>query len=142
MDVFASDATDLVIDVNGYFAPMATGGLSLYNVTPCRVLDTRKPAGSQPFSGKVDVNVSAAARGIPVESQAYVFNATAVPPGALGYLTLWPQGGSQPVVSTLNAMDAAISSNLAIVPAAAGSISAFASDLTHLVLDISGYFAQ
>jgi uncharacterized repeat protein (TIGR01451 family) len=45
IEVFASNNTDLVIDVNGYFAPMGSGGLSLYTVTPCRVVDTRKPAG-------------------------------------------------------------------------------------------------
>jgi hypothetical protein len=38
VDVFASNPTDLVIDVNGYFAPMATGGLSLYGVAPCPVV--------------------------------------------------------------------------------------------------------
>ena len=41
VDVFATNNTDLVIDINGYFAPPGTGGLSLYNLTPCRVIDTR-----------------------------------------------------------------------------------------------------
>ena len=52
----------------------------------------------------------------PSTAQAYVFNATVVPPGALGYLTLWPDGEDQPMVSTLNAIDGAITSNMAIVP--------------------------
>jgi hypothetical protein len=63
-----------------------------------------------------------------------------VPPGPLGFLTLWPQGAAQPLVSTLNAIDGAVTSNLAIVPAANGSISIFGSNPTHLVMDISGYF--
>ena len=142
IDIFASSTTNLVIDINGYFAPAAPGGLSLYNVTPCRVLDSRKPAGSPPFSGALDVNVSGSPCGIPVAGQAYVLSVTVVPPGALGYLSLWPQGQPQPVVSTLNALDAAITSNLALVPTANGSVSVFASNLTHLVLDIFGYFAQ
>ncbi len=79
--------------------------------------------------------------GAPGTAQAYVFNATVVPPGSLGYLTLWPQGQTQPVVSTLNALDGAITSNMAIVPTANGSIAAFPSNPTHLVLDIFGYFA-
>jgi hypothetical protein len=41
----------------------------------------------------------------------------------------------------LNAVDGAVTSNMAIVPANNGNISAFASNATHLVLDISGYFA-
>ena len=68
-------------------------------------------------------------------------SATVVPAGALGYLTLWPQGQTQPTVSTLNALDAAVTSNMAIVPAASGSISAFPSNPTHLILDLFGYFA-
>ena len=72
---------------------------------------------------------------------AYVFNATVVPSGSLGYLTLWADGAPQPVVSTLNAYDGFITSNMAIVPNLDGSIDAFAAGLTQLILDISGYFA-
>jgi uncharacterized repeat protein (TIGR01451 family) len=141
IDIFASNATDLVIDINGYFAPMTTGGLSLYPVTPCRTLDTRQPAGSQPISGAHNVLVSAQACGISPSAQAYIFGATVVPPGALGYLTLWPQGQTQPNVAALNAVDGAVTSNLAIVPSSNGSISVFPSNPTHLILDIFGYFA-
>jgi hypothetical protein len=141
VSVFVTDASDLVIDINGYFAPPGAGGLSFHNLPPCRVLDTRNPPGSQPFSGTLNVNVTASGCGLPASAQAYVLNATVVPPGALGFLTLWPQGGTQPLVSTLNAGDGAITSNLAIVPTTNGSVSAFPSDPTHLVLDISGYFA-
>ena len=34
ISVFVTNASDVVLDVNGYFAPPATGGLSLYTVTP------------------------------------------------------------------------------------------------------------
>ena len=74
-------------------------------------------------------------------AQAYVFNASVVPVGALGYLTLWPDGATQPLVSTLNALDASISSNMAIVPTTNGKVDAYASGLTQLILDISSYFA-
>jgi hypothetical protein len=70
-----------------------------------------------------------------------VFSATVVPSGPLGHLTLWPQGQSQPTVATLNALDAAVTSNLAIVPTSNGSISAFPTNSTRLVLDMFGYFA-
>jgi hypothetical protein len=70
-----------------------------------------------------------------------VFNATVVPPGSLGFLTLWPQGTARPLVSTLNAIDGSITSNLAIVPTNNGQISSFPSNPAQLILDISGYFA-
>jgi len=141
VSVFATDATDLVIDVNGYFAPEGPGGLSLYAVTPCRVLDSRQPAGTPPFSTTLDVNVTAAPCGVPATAQAFVLNATVVLPGFLGYITMWSQGQSRPLASTLNAYDGAVTNNMAIVPTTTGSVSVFPSGPTHLVLDIFGYFA-
>ena len=141
VSVFVTDDSNLVIDINGYFAPPSPGGLSLFPLTPCRVADTRNPPGSPPFLGTLNVNVTASGCGTATSAQAYLLNATVVPPGPLGFLTLWPQGAAQPLVSTLNAGDGAITSNMAIVPTANDSVSAFVPDKTHLVLDISGYFA-
>lgn len=45
-------------------------------------------------------------------------------------------------MATLNAIDGAITSNMAIVPASAnGGISVYASDPTHVIFDVTGYFA-
>jgi hypothetical protein len=139
--VFVTNDSDVVIDINGYFAPPGQGGLSFYTLSPCRVLDTRNPPGTPPFNGKIDVNVNNSGCGVPATAHSYVLNATVVPSGGLGFLTLWPQGAAQPLVSTLNAVDGAVTSNQAIVPTTNGSISAFGSSSTHLVLDIAGYFA-
>ncbi|HXB21665.1 MAG TPA: hypothetical protein VNV88_09800, partial [Candidatus Solibacter sp.] len=141
VSVFVTNDSDLVIDINGYFAPVTANGLALFNLSPCRVLDTRNPAGSPPFTGKLDINVAASTCGVPVSAQSFVLNATVVPPGPLGFLTMWPQGAQQPLVSTLNATDGVITSNMAIVPTTNGSVSAFTSQSSHLVLDISAFFA-
>jgi len=77
----------------------------------------------------------------PSTAHAYALNAAVVPAGPLIYLTLWPDGGSQPYVSTLNADDGAITSNMAIVPTNNGAVDAFADGTTNLILDISSYFA-
>jgi hypothetical protein len=139
ISVFVYDAADVVIDVNGYFAAPNASGLSLYTVTPCRVLDTRTAAGA--FKGELTVAVESSTCAPSSTAQAYVLNATVVPVGNLSYLTLWPDGESQPVVSTLNAGDGAITSNMAIVPTNNGSIDAFSTNPTQLILDISSYFA-
>ena len=52
-----------------------------------------------------------------------------------------PDTEPMPEVSTLNAYDGFITSNMAIVPTLDGSIDAYAAGLTELILDISGYFA-
>ncbi len=139
--VFPNNTTDLLIDINGYFGTPGTGGLSLHPIAPCRVIDTRGVGNGQPFQGELTVNVINSPCSPPANAQAYVFNATVVPPGGLGYLTLWPDGADQPLVSTLNAIDGSIASNMAIVPTSNGSIDAYASALTQLILDISSYFA-
>jgi hypothetical protein len=148
IDVFATNATDLVLDVNGYFAtPGAGGGLSFYTLAPCRISDTRNNAG--PFGGPImnagetrAVPVPASSCSVPPAAQAYSLNATVVPQGFLGYLSLWPAGGSQPLVSTLNSPDGTVVANAAIVPAgAAGPLNAYVTDAAHLILDINGYFA-
>ena len=141
VNVYATDNTDFILDINGYFAPRITGALSLYTLTPCRALDTRQPVGSAAFSGTIQVNVVGSLCGASAAANAFVLNATVVPPSPLGYLTLWPAGISQPIVSTLNAFDGALTSNMAIVPAGSGSISAYADSSTYLILDLSGYFA-
>jgi hypothetical protein len=142
VSAYASNDTDLVIDINGYFAATPQQGLSLYPMSPCRVRDTRYVGNGQPFSGELVVDVVNSPCQPPSQSQAYVLNATVVPSGPLGFLALWPDGGSLPVVSTLNSWDGAVTSNMAVVPASnQGEIDAYATDLTQLILDMSSYFA-
>jgi hypothetical protein len=139
IEVFVTDNTDLVIDVDGYFAAPGQNGLSLYTLAPCRALDTR--SGSGAFVGTLATNFVTGPCSLPSSALGYVMNATAIPLFPLGYLTLWPDGENQPNVSTLNAKDGITASNMAILPSVNGSIDAFASGYTHLILDVSSYFA-
>ena len=139
INVLATNDTDLIIDIDGYFAPSSSTGLSLYNLTPCRLLDTRLANGA--FTGTLNVNVSGSACNAPSTAQSYVLNATVVPVQPLGALTMWATGGLFPLASTLNSIDGVVMSNLAFVPDSNGSISASASNPSQLILDISGYFA-
>ncbi len=151
VSVRASNPTDLVLDINGYFIDpgLNSQSLAFYPLPPCRVYDSRNPDG--PLGGPVliptddsrTIPVLSSNCGVPGNAAAYSVNATAVPPSAgLGFLTLWPTGLNRPFVSTLNAPTAAITANAAIVPAGTnGSINAFVSGVSHLVIDINGYFA-
>ncbi len=139
ISVYPSADTDLVVDIDGYFEGPGGNGLSLYALQPCRVLDTRQ--GNGPFEGQMVVDLLRSSCLIPRSAQAYVFNATVVPQGPLGYLTLWPDGQQQPEASTLNARDGFVTSNMAIVPTQNLNIDAYASASTQLILDLSSYFA-
>jgi hypothetical protein len=147
ISTYVTHDTDLVIDINGYFAAPDKDGLALYPVVPCRVMDTRPPLGNGPFKGTLSppVDLANSPCAAPSTAKAYVFSATAVPTGNLGYLTLWPDGGDMPLVSTLNALDGIVTSNMAIVPAGTGGrVNAYADRnqaTTDLIVDISSYFA-
>lgn len=142
ISVFAYDDTDMIADINGYFGPAGQGGYSFYPAAPCRAYDSRDNNG-QPFQGTKAVNIAGSPCAPPATARGYVFNATVVPDHGhpMGYLTLWPDGEDMPLVSTLNAYDGLVTSNMAIVPNDNGSVDAYADGLTHLILDISGYFA-
>ncbi len=148
ISVYVSNATDVILDGNGYFAaPGSPGALNFYPVTPCRVADTRNPAG--PFGGPEmaaatarSFAIPASACNIPSTAAAYSLNLTVVPDARLSYLSAWATGSSQPNVSTLNSWDGSVVANAAIVPAGtSGAISVYVTDPTHVILDINGYFA-
>ena len=125
--------------------PINTNALQFIAITPCRLVDTRNAVG--PFGGPLlsagstrSFVVPNASCSIPASAVAYSLNVTVIPPAALSFLTIWPTGQSEPLVSTLNS-DGRVKANAAIVPAGTGgAVSVFVSDATHLILDISGYF--
>ncbi len=160
-------AADVVIDMNGYFAPPASG-LQFYPVAPCRLVDTRGTAagfnGIDPFAGPsitagqtLTIPVQSTAEAgddtepapcgvIPSSAQAYSFNLTVVPhAGGVDYVTLWPAGSTKPYVSTLDDPEGSILANAAIVPAgtSSGGVSVYNSGpaTTDVVIDMNGYFA-
>ena len=127
-------------------AGAAADALQFMPITPCRLVDTRTAPG--PFGGPAigagigrSFVLPQGGCGLPSTAAAYSLNVTVVPTGALGYLTIWPTGESQPVSSTLNSPDGRVKANAAIVAAGAGgAISIYASDTTNVVIDIDGYF--
>ncbi len=148
ISVYVTNPTDVIIDINGYFAPPGSPGeLLFYSVNPCRISDTRLPVG--PLGGPSigagqsrDFPVSSGSCGVPLAARALSLNATVVPSGPLIYLSLWPTGQTQPVVSTLNSYDGTVVSNAALVPTGTnGSVTGYVSNHTDLILDTNGYFA-
>jgi hypothetical protein len=146
--LFASDPTNAIIDINGYFVPISGAqNLAFFPITPCRLADTRGATGT--FGGPAlaaDTSrtfpVLAGPCGIPASAQAYAFNMTVVPTGPLGFLSAWPAGLSEPQTSTLNAPTGTVTANMAIIPAGSGGgISVLATNATNLIIDITGYFA-
>jgi hypothetical protein len=152
IDLYVSDPTDVLFDINGYFAPPSSsaGGLSFYPLPPCRVADTRALAGFYPPFGQAMLfpgfqrtyDLPTSSCGIP-SAGAYSLNFTAIPVAALGAYIVWPDGQSRPNASTMNSYSGSIVSNAAIVAAGStGAIAIYVTDWTESLFDINGYFAQ
>lgn len=78
----------------------------------------------------------------PSTAQVYAVNFTAVPHEPLRYLTTRPDGGVQPLVSTLNSQTGTTVANGAIVSTRSyGTLDVFVTNETDLVVDVGGYFA-
>jgi hypothetical protein len=151
VDVYAFNATDFLVDVNGYFAPDDGNGLYYYPVTQCRVSDSTT-ALSAPFGGPIyDAKSThtiplpaSACPGIPAGAKAYALNVTAMPGGSpMPFLTAYPTGQPQPNASILNAFEGQVVTNSAIVPAGTnGAVDVYAFGKTHVVVEIAGYFGR
>jgi hypothetical protein len=152
ISLYASNPSDVIVDVNGYFAPAGgQNALSYHPVTPCRISDTRGvngfsgpfgPPAVTPYSART-VPARSSACGIPALALAYVLNATAVPTGRLDFLTVQPSGAPFLGVSTLNAFTGQVTANMAIVPAGTlGSVDLYTSQFSNVILDLNGYFTK
>jgi len=151
ISVYVSSDTDLLIDINGYFAPPGNpGALYFFSMEPCRVADTRSGSGFSGAFGPPSL-VAGATRDFPMLSsscdispaaQAYSLNLTVVPPGPMGFLTAWPAGQARPLASTVNSPTGTVVASAAIVAAGTnGDIDVFSNGATDLVIDINGFFA-
>jgi len=147
--VIAGNPTDLIIDINGYFAAPGSSGLEFFPLTPCRIADTRSTQGFTGAFGPPSL-AGSVTRDFPLATspclsgseQAYSLNMTVVPPGPLGFLSVWPTGQPYPGVSTLNSPDGTTLANAAIVPAGtSGDVNVLAGNPTDVIIDINGKFA-
>ena len=134
-----------------FSAQPAAVSLVFVAMTPCRVADTRSGMGFTGAFGPPSLTggairtfpiQSGSACAIPPIAQAYSLNVTALPPGILGFITVFPTGQAFPNASTLNDLLGTIVANAVIVPAGSGgSVDVYASDPTDLIIDINGYYA-
>src|SRR6478672_611293 len=130
----------------------AAGPYQFFSVTPCRIVDTRRPngvTGGPALANQAVRNFPIAGQcGVPATAKAAVLNVTIASPSNAGYLILYPYNTTQPLVSTINwAAGEPALANGAIVPLSADPTLQLAvySELygggnVHLILDVTGYF--
>lgn len=148
---FAERSSSAMVMAPSIVAAVAPAALTFVAMTPCRVIDTRgfpAPFGTPSLVAGVPRSFPMRAStlcSIPATAMAYSLNITVVPVNSqpLGFLTVWPFGTTQPNTSTLNSLTGSVVANAAIAPAGSdpsGSINAYASNATDLIVDINGYY--
>jgi hypothetical protein len=138
----------IVTVMSAVSAAAQTGPYQFYAVAPCRIVDTRNPNSTNggPIMGtnsQRDFTVRGNC-GIPTTAKAVSLNVTITGATQSSFLTLWPSGGTRPVVSTINFN----STDPALANGAIVGVSTNATDLSvynnfgnvHVILDVTGYF--
>ena len=127
---------------------VGSGPVDFFTLAPCRILDTRNPAG--PLGGPAlaaqgDRTFAVANTcGIPPTAKAISVNLAVTQPTLAGNLRLRPGGVPVPLVSSINYIAGQTRSNNAVLALnASGQLAVFcgqASGTVHFILDVNGYF--
>jgi hypothetical protein len=143
----------------------ADGPFQYHSLTPCRIVDTRNAGttvgtyGGILTSGVAKVYPVQGNCGVPVGARAVTVNVTASAPTNQGRLTVYPSDVAVPATSTINYPAGTTNlANGAIVPLAAIPVNCPAftpsscdfavmpfvvnSGQVHMILDVTGYFAE
>ena len=150
----AAGSVNLIADVAGWYTDgiAATSGATFTGVTPARILDTRTGAGG--FSAPVHPGQTIALTvsgwgGVPLMNStsplppiAIVLNVTAVNATTTTYLTVFPDGASQPVASDLNVNPGLAVPNLVVVRVGSNGVVDFfnAAGNADVIADVVGYY--
>lgn len=131
----------------------ATPPRAFVGVEPCRLVDTRAGSGFPAGFGApslapgvprtFDLN-NGPCPGLPTLIVAYSLNITVTNTQGPGFILIYPQGGAQPTVSTLNYVAGQTIANAAIVPRRLGEGVTVVAGVsgTDLIIDINGYFSE
>ncbi len=124
--------------------------LDFYALPPCRLVDTRGPAGSlgapalQPGASR-DLVLTGTACGVPATAKAVSLNVTVIAGTAPGNLRVYPGQGPLATASTLNFSPGATLANntiMALDNTGTGAVKVYLGSTApaHLLLDVNGYF--
>ena len=139
---FTTANANIISDVSGWFRPT---GLTTF--TPVRAFDTRNgtggvPVGKRGAGSTLTVKVTGA-NGVPASGvSAVALNVTVADPDGEGLVNVYPCG-AQPLTSSLNYVAQQTVPNLVLAPVSPqGTVCLFTTTPTHLLADVSGWFAS
>ena len=125
-----------------------SGPFQYYPLTPCRVVDTRganSTNGGPAFGSNTTRNFQMRGFcGVPTSAKAVSLNVTVTQATQPSYLTVWPSGLTQPIVSMINfeATDPALANGIIVgLSSNTQDLSVYnSSGNVHVIVDVTGYF--
>jgi len=142
ISIFTNAATHIVVDLEGYItntAAASSGDGQFVTVTPGRAYDSRSTGGIHAGGSTRAVQLTGGA--IPTGASAVSLNLTADQEQAGGFVTLYPQGNSQPRASNLNFDANRPVANAGLIKISPlGGLAIFVNQSTHVIIDVNGYF--
>jgi peptidoglycan hydrolase-like amidase len=151
--LYAHAATDVVVDIAGWFSEGADGSSGFLGAVPKRIVDTRDGTGGRsghvtpatPLSVPVrglTVDIGGSMEAIPSDASAVAINLTIVDSVRQAHATVWPCGVPKPTASNVNFTAGTRVANGVVAPIGAdGSVCIYVHGDAHVVVDISGWFA-
>ena len=145
-------STDVVVDLEGYFALETAGSTagSYVPLTPARITDTRAGSG-YPNSGStlgpgstLNIQVTGVGGVLATGVTSALMNFTVTDTTTGGVLTVYPQGATRPLASNLNWVAEDTVANRVVVPVGStGQITVYnPTGSTDVVVDVDGYFTN
>ena len=134
-------ATDVIVDISGYFTDATTSGALLVPQVPHRVADTRGHAALGP--GGTYTLLAWGHFGVPSTATAVILNVTAANTTASSFFTVYPSTSGRPAASDLNWTAGQTVPNLVIgTLGSTGAITIYnAKGSADVVVDLVGYFS-
>ncbi len=147
IDVFNNNGNvHVVIDVVGYFK--AGTGAEFHPQAPVRIQDSRSGSQVGPYSTAWgqgvtrNVTVTGLPADVPTNATAVLLNVTVTGTTGSSFLSIWPDGVSQPLASSLNWQPGwTIPNAVTVKVGTAGRIKVFNNIATaHVVADVAGWY--
>ncbi|MGB8857732.1 MAG: SpoIID/LytB domain-containing protein [Ilumatobacteraceae bacterium] len=135
--IYTYATTDVLVDLFGSYQPSV--GEKFEPVSPARVYDSRA-SGRRIAAGSV-VTIPIAGATAPAGATGVALSVQAIDPTGAGFVTVFPCSSAVPIVSSLNVVPAGnIANHVEVALSAAGTVCAFVSTSTHLIVDLSGWY--
>jgi hypothetical protein len=144
----ATDPAGNTSEFSACFTATGSSGAQFYTIPPCRIVDTRNPAG--PYGGPAlaaNVNRTFVVQGlcgVPVGAKAAAFNLAVTLSTAAGDLRVFPGGAPLPLVSAINWKAGQTRADNAVIQLGPSGDVTVHPDMpggsVHLIVDVFGYF--